>query len=64
MSYYLGMMLTFAIWIGGWFLVGRWGRIREKQSTETLAWLMGGIGALMGIFAILSIELHYMSYIQ
>lgn len=62
MGYYLGTVLTFVLWIGGWFILGRWGRKKGSQSTETLAWLMGGISALMGIFAALSMELRYLGY--
>jgi hypothetical protein len=60
MSYYLVTVVTFALWIGGCFILGRWGRSKGSTNTETLAWLMGGIAALMGIFATLSMELRYL----
>jgi hypothetical protein len=60
MSYYLGTVIFFALWIGGCFLLGRWGRRKGSYNTETLAWLMGGIAVLMGIFATLSMELRYL----
>jgi hypothetical protein len=60
MSYYLGTVIFFTLWIGGCFLLGRWGRRKGSYNTETLAWLMGGIAVLMGIFATLSMELRYL----
>lgn len=60
MSYYLGTIVIFSLWIGGCFILGRWGRSKGSYNTETLAWLMGGIATLMGIFAALSMELRYL----
>ena len=60
MSYYLGTIVAFSLWIGGCFILGRWGRSKGSYNTETLAWLMGGIATLMGIFAALSMELRYL----
>ena len=60
MSYYLGTIVTFSLWIGGCFILGRWVRSKGSYNTETLAWLMGGIATLMGIFAALSMELRYL----
>lgn len=64
MAYYLGTVLFFVIWIGGWLIIGRWGRRKGSYNTETLAWLMGGISALMGIFALLNMELRYLEYLK
>ena len=64
MAYYLGTILSFVIWIGGWIMLGRWGRRKGSNSMETLAWLMGGISALMGIFALLNMELRYLEYLK
>ena len=60
MSYYFGTIVIFSLWIGGCFILGRWGRSKGSYNTETLAWLMGGIATLMGIFAALSMELRYL----
>jgi hypothetical protein len=64
MAYYLGTVLFFVIWIGGWSIIGRWGRSKGSYNTETLAWLMGGISALMAIFALLNMELRYLEYLK
>jgi hypothetical protein len=64
MSYYLGTTLGFILWFGAWCAFGMWGRHKGRQSTETLAWLMGGISVLMAIFAVLSMELHYLGYLR
>ncbi|BBO70407.1 hypothetical protein DSCA_43370 [Desulfosarcina alkanivorans] len=64
MAYYFGTILSFVIWIGGWTMLGRWGRRKGSHNMETLAWLMGGISALMGIFALLNMELRYLEYLK
>ncbi len=57
MAYYLGTILFFVLWIGGWSILGRWGRRKGSYNTETLAWLMG-------IFALLNMELRYLEYLK
>lgn len=57
----LKVILT-AIYFSGWYALFLWGRRKNNQSIETLAWLMGGLSVLMLIFAILNWELVALGY--
>ena len=42
MSYYLGTVVAFALWIGGCFILGRWGRIRPDHPDASASSVQAG----------------------
>jgi hypothetical protein len=55
-------VVGYAIYFVCWFGLGFWAKKENHPKIETFAWLIGGISALMVIFAVIGAEVQYLHW--